>query len=172
MGMEDQKNSLYLNKWKLKLETYAENLSGREVMKDQMNDMGITKQELEEKLSRITTWEEWHDMQESLFRREEWKEADFETMGSQLGLDNVVMDGHEWMPLGDPYDIDREILYLHEVARWYVFEKLEPEAYAENLSRKEDFGKECRFCLRYTTDFDVENCPFCGRKLTLIYVGN
>lgn len=145
---------------------------GKEVMKDQRNALGITRQELEEKLSRITTWEEWHDLEESLFRSEEWKETDADTMGIQLRRDNVVADGHEWMPLGDPYDIDREILYLYEVASHYVFEKLEPEAHADNLSRKEDYGKECRFCLRYTEDFDVENCPFCGRKLTLIYLRN
>lgn len=137
-------------------------------MKDEMNSMGITKQELEEKLSRITTWEEWHDLEKSLFRSGEWKEADIDTMERQLGRDNVVIDGHEWMPFGDPYDMDREILYLYEVARWIVFEKLEPEAHAENLSSKENYGKECRFCLRYTEDFDVENCPFCGRKLTLM----
>ena len=142
------------------------------VIRDPKNNLSINKEELEEKLSRITEWEEWHDLEESLFRLGEWKEADIETMEAQGQRENIVMDGHEWMPLADPYDVDREILYLHEMASHYVFEKLEPEAHAENLSRKEDYGKECRFCLRYTADFDVENCPFCGRKLNRIYLRN
>ena len=76
------------------------------------------------------------------------------------------------MPFADAYDDNREILYLHEIASEYVFEKLEPEAHAENLSRKVKYRKQCRFCLRYTRDFEVEDCSFCGRKLILVYLGN
>lgn len=141
-------------------------------IKDQTNYLNINKEKLEEKLSQITEWEEWHNLKESLFRRSEWKEADIETMEAQGQRDNIVIDGHEWMPLVDPYDVDREISYLYEVARHYVFEKLEPEGHAYNLSRKEEFGKECSFCLRYTEDFEVENCPFCDRKLLPISLEN
>ena len=65
------------------------------------------------------------------------------------------------------YDDNREVLYLYGITSEYVFEKLEPKAHAENLSRKEEYGKQCRFCFRYTRDFEVENCPFCSRRLTL-----
>lgn len=43
-----------------------------------------------------------------------------------------MLDGHEWMPIVDLYDDNREMIYLHEIASWYVFEKLEPKAHAEN----------------------------------------
>lgn len=132
----------------------------------------MNKEELEEKLSQITDWQEWYDLEKSLFKLGEWKEADIETMEAWGQRETIMLDGHEWMPFVSPYDIDREILYLHEMASWYVFEKLEPEAQAENLSKKEKYGKECNYCLRYTRDFDVENCPFCGRKLSLVYLGN
>ena len=105
----------------------------------------------------------------SLFKLEEWKEADVETIEAWGQRETIVLDGREWMPFVDYYDDNREILYLHEIASLYVFEKLNPKAYAENLSRKEEYGKQCRFCLRYTKDFEVENCPFCGRKLTDVY---
>lgn len=140
--------------------------------KDQVNHLSISKEELEEKLSRIKEWQEWYDLEKSLFKLGEWKKSDMETLEARGQRETIVLDGHEWMPLGDFYDDNREMIYLYEMARFYVFEKLEPEAYAENLSRKEEYGKDCSFCLRYTRDFDVENCLFCGRRLALFYLKN
>ncbi len=142
------------------------------VDKEQVNHLCINKEELEEKLSQITEWQEWYDLEKSLFKLGEWKEADIETLEAREQRETIVLDGHEWMPIVDLYDDNREMIYLHEIASYYVFEKLEPEANAENLSRKEEYGKQCRFCLRYTIDFEVENCPFCGRKLTPVYLEN
>lgn len=137
------------------------------IIRDQVNHLSIDTEEMEERLNQITEWQEWHDLEKSLFKLGEWQWADIETMEAQKQRDRITLNGREWIPLADPCNVNREISYLYEMASLYVFEKLEPEAYAENLSRKEEYGKECSFCLRYTRDFDVENCPFCGRKLAL-----
>ncbi len=104
--------------------------------REQVNNLSINKEELEEKLSQITEWQEWYDLEKSLFKLGEWKEADIETLEARGRRETIVLDDHEWMPIVDLYDDNREMIYLHEMASWYIFEKLEPEAHAKKFIKK------------------------------------
>lgn len=132
-----------------------------------MFTLSITKTNVEKLIERINSWDDWYSAEESFFKLETWPELDFDQIDSDLEREDIVVDGVCWIATTNNYDVDPNLLYFYEYARWAIFMKLEPEAYLENLSNLGFYGKLCLQCSRYTNSIEVDKCPNCGSNVVL-----
>lgn len=79
-----------------------------------------------------------------------------------------IIEGCEWEPTTDSYDISPEVSHLYEKTRQKVFAILEPEADEENKQHPELYGKRCIYCRIWTRDFSKQKCPKCSNELLKI----
>lgn len=125
----------------------------------------IDKKSLEEKINKLSSWDEWNSIETKIFRSEEWPEKNLDLLEKEAAELPLNIDGYEWKVVVDSYDIVPEILHLYEKTRWEVFAILEPEADKENKSHPEWYGKWCVYCKRWTREYPEPNCPQCDNEL-------
>ena len=120
-------------------------------------DIHLLKREFEG----ISNWEEWGSFSNRHFDWDSAPELPLEKMEEDLRRESISKDGRLWEPFARNYDVPLEIEGLFEELQQKIFERLEPEAHAENLRHREQFGWQCLRCRVYTRP-ETQKCGFCG----------
>ncbi|MGF9908937.1 hypothetical protein [Brevibacillus porteri] len=94
-----------------------------------------------------------------------WPRTSFDRLEEDLDRPVQIIEGCEWEPTTDSYDISPEVSHLYEKTRQKVFAILEPEADKENKQHPELYGKRCIYCRIWTRDFSKQKCPKCSNEL-------
>lgn len=136
-----------------------------------MMKLEIDKEMLANEKNKITTWDDWDKLEEKIFKVQTWEETDINTLEKDLERPIITLDGYEWEPTTNSYNLPPEILHKYEKIRVEVFNKLEPEAAKENMSHPEIYAKWCVYCKRWSRKYPKDNCPKCGNELLPLWIG-
>jgi hypothetical protein len=128
--------------------------------------------ELEERINKLTCWDDWHNLEEELFHLSKWPEKTMEILSAESLRSDLQIDGYCWKPVIDPYSVSPEMQFLYEKIRLLVFSKLEPIAADENSKHPEWYGKWCVFCQIWTETYTKMNCPNCEHELLPIPIND
>ena len=135
-----------------------------------MLKLDIDLNELKKHIENVKDWDDWYELEERIFRLNSWPVQSDEEVDSEVNRVDMIVDGNTWYATTNHYDVDPNVIYLYEMSRWEVFKLLEPDAYQDNLTRKEEYGKLCVRCRRWTSNIDVDVCPMCGNGLVLMKI--
>ncbi|MDC0762143.1 hypothetical protein POF51_15665 [Brevibacillus sp. AG] len=125
----------------------------------------IDRNELDSDINNISCWEDWYKIEKEIFHTDEWPRTSFDRLEEDLDRPVQIIEGCEWEPTTDSYDVSPEVSHLYEKTRQKVFAILEPEADEENKLYPELYGKRCIYCRIWTRDFSKQKCPKCSNGL-------
>ena len=133
-----------------------------------MFKLAINKNEIINAVNQLSSWEDWYEFKRSVFKTDDWPELTSKQVEDDINREDIVIDGITWEATTNNYDVDPDLIHLYEKCSRLIFEKMEPEAFKENLSNKDEYLRICTKCTRWAKTSKIDFCPVCGEELFMI----
>jgi len=114
----------------------------------------------------IKTWDEWHNFDKRYFKslvNPESKSG--EEVDRELRRQPITINGILWKPIRKADAIDPDLDFLSQKYSALIFDRLEPEAAADNAAHPERYARWCVYCGLYTKERSPQTCPVCEHEL-------
>ncbi len=134
------------------------------INRNQSDKKEMNEKEMELMVRNLTSWDDWHKLEETLFRKSEWEQSSLERMDEDLDREEIYSeDGTCWQPFHIPYEIDIDKYSLYEKMSYLAYEIIE-----RIIIDKTQYDKKCNYCRVWTDVNSKQYCDFCQRPLQVL----